>query len=338
MHKHPTQLAAVAIFVVGLVAPAVWGQNTVQTIAGGGPNNLPALKSGLGSPAAVAIDGAANVYVADLYSERVLRVAATGNVTVVAGNGARAGSIGDGGPAVSAGLTYPSGVVVDKSGNIFIADRTYCVIREVSASTGNIATVAGDYSLGCGYSGDGGPATSATLNDPSGVAVDGSGNLFIADTNNCLIRGVSASTGFISTLAGTPPDLTGLLHCGYSGDGGLATSAKVGFAYGVAVDGSGNIFIADTTNCAIRKISTSTDVISTVAGTGSCGYSGDGGLATSAQLSQANGVAVDRHGNVFIADTVNCLVREVSASNVHISTVTGDYSRGCGYSDRKSVV
>jgi len=284
----------------------------------------------MGSPAAINIDGPGNVYVADLYSERVFRVDTTGNVTVVAGNGARGGSIGEGGPAVNANLTYPSGVATDRFGNIFIADRTFCRIREVSAQTGNISTVAGTGL--CWHSGDGGPATSATLNDPSGVAVDSAGNIFIADTWNCLIREISASTGVISTLAGALPDATGLLHCGYSGDGGPATSAKLGFPNGVAVDGSGNILIADTTNCAIRKISASAGTISTVAGTGTCGYSGDGGLATGAQLSQPYGVAVDRFGNIFIADTGNCLVREVSASNSHISYVMGNYTLGCGYS------
>ncbi len=330
MDKLISRFAAVAIFVIGLIAPAVWAQNTVQTIAGGGPNNLPALKSSLGTPAAVAIDGAGNVYVADLFSERILRVDTTGNVTLVAGNGARGGNTGDDGPAISADLTYPSGVAVDNAGNIFIADRTYCRIREVSAQTGVISTVAGTGT--CFYSGDGGPATSAMLNNPSSVAVDKSGNLFIADTNNCLAREVSASTGIISTLAGTLPDETGLLHCGYSGDGGPGTSAKLGFPNDVTVDGSGNIIIADTTNCAIRKISASAGTISTVGGTGSCGYSGDGGMATSAQINQVYGVAVDRSGNIFVADTVNCLVREISASNVHISTVAGSYSLGCGYS------
>jgi len=319
------------MFVIGLIPPAVWAQNLVQTIAGGGPNNLPALVSSLGSPASVALDGAGNIYVADLYSDRVLRLATTGNVSVVAGNGARGRiSSGDGGPAVSAKLVYPSGAAADKFGNVFIADRTACTIREVSAQNGNISTVAGTGS--CAYSGDGGPATNAKLNNPSGVAVDRIGNVFIADTNNCLVRAVSAATGVISTVAGTQPDSTGLLHCGYSGDGGLATGAKVGFPNGVALDGLGNVYIADTTNCTIREISVSTGFIATVAGTGSCGYSGDAGLATGAQLSQPYGVAVDGAGNVLIADTTNCLIREISASSSQISTVAGDYSLGCGYS------
>ncbi len=337
MYKHTIRLAAVAIFVFGLTAPAVWAQNTVQTIAGGGPNNLPALKSSLGTPASIALDSAGNVYLSDLYSERVLSVSVTGNVTVVAGDGARGGiagggNAGDGGPATKAGFEYPSGVAVDSAGNIFIADKTLCTIRKVSAQTGNISTVAG--SIGnCGYSGDGGPATSAALNNPSGVAVDGSGNVVIADSNNCLIRGISAATGIISALAGTPPDVTGALHCGTSGDGGLATSAKVGFANSLAVDGSGNLFIADPSFCIVREISSSTGIISAVAGTGgSCGYSGDGGPATSSQLNQPDGVAVESSGDVFIADTTNCVIRKVSFSNGQISTVAGDFSLGCGYS------
>ena len=330
--RRKDSLAAVVLFVIGLIAPTVWAQNTVQSIAGSGPNNLPALKSSLGSPAAIAIDGAANVYVGDLFSERVLKVAANGNVTVVAGTGGRGGSFGDGGPAIDANLFFPSGVTVDSSGNVFIADSTACKIREISAQTGIISTAAGTGEF-CTYSGDGGPAPAATLNNPSGVAVDSSGNIIIADTNNCLIRKVSASTGVISTLAGTLPDVTGLLHCGYSGDGGPATSAKIGFANGVAVDSSGNVFIADTTNCAIRKISSSNGQISTVAGDVSlgCGYSGDGGTATSAQLNQTFGVTVDGSGNVFIADTTNCVIRKVSSSNGQISTVAGDFSSGCGY-------
>ncbi len=316
-----------------LIAPSAQAQNTVQTIAGGGPNNLPALKSSLGTPASIVLDGAGNVYLSDLYSERVLKVAVTGNVTVVAGDGARGGlATGDGGPAVSARFDYPSGVALDSAGNIFIADKTLCTIREVSVRTGNISTVVGSNG-NCFYSGDGGPATSAELNNPSGVAVDGSGNIFIADSNNCLIRGVSAATGIISTLAGIPPDITGLLHCGTAGNGGLAINAKVGFVNGLALDGSGNLFIADPSFCVVREISASTGIISSVAGTGgNCAYSGDGGPGTSALLNQPYGVAVVSSGNVFIADTTNCLIRKVSASNLNISTVAGDYSMGCGYS------
>lgn len=329
MGKHTIRFATLITLLLGLIAPAIWAQNTVQTIAGGGPNNLPALKSSLGSPASIALDGAGSLYVADPFSNRVFRVATTGIVTVVAGNGVYGGFLtGDGGPATSGKLTYPTGVAVDSFGNIFIADRTYCRVREVSVTTGNISTVAGTGT--CFYSGDGGPASSAELNDPSGVSVDSSGNLLIADTQNCLIRRVSAATGVISTVAGTPPDNTGLLHCGNTGDGGPAINAKVGFVDGLAVDNSGSLFLADPSSCVIRKISVS-GIISTVTGAaGNCGYSGDGGLATSATVNAPNGVAVDRSGNVFIADTSNCVIRKVSSSNAQISTVAG--TNTCGYS------
>jgi sugar lactone lactonase YvrE len=324
MPKHIARLAPIVILSAGLIVPGLLGQNTVQTIAGGGPNNLPALKSSIGSPTGVALDGTGNVYVTDLYSNRVFKVVTAGNVTVVAGNGARGGfSTGDGGPALIGKLTYPSGVTVDSSGNIFIADSTYCRIREVSAQTGIISTVAGTGT--CGYSVDGGPATSATLNDPSGVAVDRFGNILIADTVNCRVREVSSSTGVISTVAGT-----GI--CVYSGDGGTAASASVSQPHGVAADSSGDIFIADTGNCVIRKISASTGIIFTVAGTGTCGYSGDGGLATSATVNAPYGVAVDHSGNIFIADTSNCVIRKVSSFNAQISAVAGNHAVGCGYS------
>ena len=164
----------------------------------------------------------------------------TGTLTVVAGNGTH-GYSGDGGPATSAalGIFGPEGVAVDGSGNIFIADTDNSVIREVVASTGNIQTVAGNATLGAGYSGDGGPATSAQLNDPFGVFVDGSGNMFIADEDNCLIRKVSG--GNISTVAGNPALQQ---PCGYTGDGGLATSAQLDVPEGVFLTPR-NIFIAD---------------------------------------------------------------------------------------------
>ena len=330
MWKHKVRLTVIAILLCVVLSPIIWAQNTVETIAGGGPNNLPALKASLGYPSSIALDGAGNLYVANPNYGRVFKVDTTGNVTVFAGNEAQGGIPTDGGPATGARLILPTGVAVDSSGDIFIADRTDCKIREVVAQTGIISTVAGTGV--CYYNGDGGPATSGELNNPSGVAVDKSGNIFIADTNNCLIREVSANTGTISTLAGTPPNQNGILSCGYSGDGGLATSARVWFPNGVAVDGSGNVFIADTSSCAIRVVSASTGIISTVAGTGSCGYSGDGGPATTAQINLPDGVIVDGSGNIFIADTSNCVIRKVASSNAHISTVAGDYSVGCGYS------
>src|SRR3989442_1226667 len=197
---------------------------------------------------------------------------APGTIETIAG-----GSIGDGGPATSAALLYPTGVAMDGAGNLYIADSTNCRVREVSGGT--ITTVAG--TGGCTYGGDGGPASSAALADPAGVALDGAGNLYIADYRNCRVREVSG--GIITTVAGTG-------SCGFSGDGGPATRAALNFPYTVALDGAGNLYIADSFNCRVREVSGGT--ITTVAGTGNCGFSGDGGPATSAALNLPRGVAL----------------------------------------------
>lgn len=340
MRRRAIRFFALASLLLGMAASATRAQNVVKTIGGGGPSNLTALASSLGNPAAVVLDTAGNSYVVDSYSNRVLKIDASGNVIIVAGNGIP-GYSGDGGAAISAELNYPNGLAVDSSGNIFIAEYRNCTVREVSASTGNISTVAGTAGV-CKYGGDGGPATSADLYWPVGITLDSISNLFIADAGNCVIREVSASTGNISTVAGTPGSCS--YYGSYGGDGGPATSAKLDSPYGVALDSSGNLFIADTFNCLIRKVSASNQVISTVVGSYGAGpdfpcggYSGDGGPATSAMLQDPFGVAVDSSGNLFIADTTNCVVREVNASTGNISTAAGGALDGsgnhvCGYS------
>jgi hypothetical protein len=235
-------------------------------------------------------------------------------ITTVAGNGTN-GYSGDGGAATDARLYQPHGVVVDGSGSLFIADLANYRVRRVSTN-GIITTVAGNGTNL--YSGDGGAATNASLWLPSGVAVDGSGNLLIADPGNNRIRKVDAN-GTITTLAGNG---TG----GYSGDGGLATNAQLNYPYGVAVDGSGNLFVADWENDSIRKVGTN-GIIVTVAGNGTDGYSGDGGLATNASLYRPSDVAVDGPGNLFIADSANYCVRKVSTNGI-ITTVGGNGSYG----------
>ncbi len=241
-----------------------------------------------------------------------------GLINTMAGNGT-AGFAGDGGLATLAEMYYPQDIVVDAAGNVYITDTWNHRIRKVTASTGVISTVAGNGTEG--YSGDGGPATSAELNAPSGVAVDGAGNIYIADSDNNRVRKVTASTGVISTVAGNGTK-------GYSGDGGLATNAELNTLYGpgaaVALDAAGNIYIADQFNNRIRKVTVSTGIITTVAGNGTTGYSGDGGAATNAELNGPDGVALDSAGNIYIADPYNYRVRKVTVSTGIISTVAGN--------------
>lgn len=242
-----------------------------------------------------------------------------GIINTVAGNGT-AGYSGDGGIATSAKISTAFGIGVDASGNIYIPDQANNRIRKVTASTGVISTVAGNGTAG--YSGDGGAATNAMLGGyVDGVALDASGNIYIADFQNNRIRKVKVSTGIITTLAGNGT-------AGYAGDNGAASSAKLNGPVGVAVDSSGNIYISDSNNYRIRKVTTSTGIITTVAGNGTTGYSGDGGIATSAKISSTQGIWVDASGNIYIADRGNGRIRKVTASTGIISTAAGGGS-GC---------
>ncbi|HMD32711.1 MAG TPA: hypothetical protein VKG84_12435, partial [Candidatus Acidoferrales bacterium] len=298
--------AVLAALVFGaLVARAQTG--TITTVAGGGPNNLPKLSANLNFPTGVARDQGGNVYVADQDGNRVYKVDGTGKLTIFAG--VTGGFGGDGGPAVSALLDRPAGVFVDGLGNVFISDTGNGLIRRVDAASLNITTVAGNFQgtvcPGASNSiGDGCPATSATLSEPHGLFVDAAGDIFVADENNSVIREVVAATGMIQTVAGIPGSF------GYNGDGIPATSAQLEFPEGVYVDGSGNIFIADTFNNAVREVSGG--IIRLVAGNPPAGGSvGDGGAATSAELDGPFAVFVDGAGNIFISDAFNNKVREV---------------------------
>ncbi len=277
------------------IVTTVAGNGTVYPSSGDGG---PATSASLSGPQALALDTSGNLFIADSGSGRIRKVSATGTITTVAGDGSYT-FWGDGGPATSASLNDPRGVAVDASGNLFIADTQNNRIRKVSAN-GIITTVAGNGTSG--FSGDNGLATSAALSGPVGLAVDASGNLFIADQYNNRIRKVTAATGMIATVAGNGKSALG--------DGGPATSASLSFPTGVAVDASGNLFIADTGNQRIREV-LATGIITTVAGNGTAGFSGDGGSATSASLNSPAGIAVDAGGHLFIADTNNNRVREV---------------------------
>lgn len=303
-------------------------QNGVINIFAGGtipPSNdgAPATQASISRPLAVIADQAGNLYITDWDRSTIRRVdAATGIITTVAGTAScgnalytcSSGFAGDGGPATKALLNTPSGLALDKAGNLYIADRDNSRVRKVDASTGVITTVAGGGSPADGL-GDNGPATSAQLGLPEGLAVDSAGNLFIGDLNN-RVRRVDATTGIITTVAGEG-------GYGFAGDGGSATAAQLASPGDVSVDSAGDVFIADSGNCRIRKVDAS-GVISTVAGSAQCGQGGDGGQATSATIGYAGGVRVNAAGELFIADGD---IRKVDAHGI-ISTIAGNGTHG----------
>ncbi len=282
----------------------------------------------LHAPYSVAFDRSGNMYIDDQVNQVIREVDhSTGNISTIAGNNAEgSGYSGDGGPAIAAELYNPTGIAVDTIGNLFIADAHNNIIRKVDHSSGYISTIAGNYSFGAGYSGDGGYATSAELNVPSDVSVDDSGNIYISDGANNVIRKVNHTSALISTIAGN--------HiAGYNGDGNPATNAELNTPTGVSVDMGGNIFIADNNNQVVRKVYYSSGIISTVAGKHSYGfgYSGDGGPATNAELYYPWGIKVDGTGNLFIADQFNSVIREVYNSNGDINTIAGNNGAVFGY-------
>ncbi len=274
----------------------------------------PGLSVGIGGGETLATDTAGNLFFASLTLHSVFKLDPKGVLTRVAGN-SKPGFSGDGGPATSAALGNPSSVAVDRAGNLYVADPRYRRIRKVSAS-GIIATIAGNGSPDAGgpLSSAAGPATDAHISVPSGVAVDGAGNLYIADPALNTIRKVSAS-GMITTIAGQ-------WLLGFSGDGGPATEAKLSGPTGVSVDADGNLFIADRNNHRIRKVSPN-GIISTVAG-GGANFSvlGDDGPAIGASLASPFSVAVDGAGNLYIADSGHNRIRKVSTNGI-ITTVAG---------------
>lgn len=235
-------------------------------------------------------------------------------INTITGDGTAAYS-GDGGLATTAKINNPYGVAVDGIGNVYIADYGNNRIRKID-TFGIIRTIAGNGTAS--FTGDGGPATAATINAPRGIAVDGAGNVYFSDYANLRIRMINTS-GVISTIAGTG-------FAAFSGDGGPATAAKVNYAWGVAIDGAGNVIFADALNCRVRKINTS-GIISTIAGTGSCFISGDGGPASAARLQYPYGVACDGAGNIYIADEGNNRIRKINASGI-ISTIAGSPTYG----------
>ncbi|MFI5195949.1 MAG: T9SS type A sorting domain-containing protein [Chitinophagales bacterium] len=287
----------------------------ITTIAGNGTAGYSgdggqAIAAMLNQPTGVVKDAAGNLYIADMMNDVIRKVNTSGIITTFAGNGiAGYCSANEGGQATDARIWMPAGVAVDRLGNVYIAEEGNSIIQKVNTS-GIINTVAGVFYFPSGlYSGDGGPAVTARLNQPTGVFLDTAGNMYIADNGNNCIRKVNTS-GYISTIAGVDT-------AGYSGDGGTATSAKLNLPSSVCADATGNIYIADNGNHRIRKISTM-GIITTIAGTGIAGYGGDGGCATAAQLNFPTSVYVDTSKNIYIADAGNSRIRKIINSNLSV--------------------
>ena len=308
------------LFIAGTNDNKIWkvtaSSGLITTIAGTGVAGFSgdkgqATSSMLSGPRGVCLDTTGNIYIADTVNTRIRKVTVnTGVITTVAG----------GGYSISAGvatgffLMKPVSVAVDTAGNIFISDTTHNKIFKVAVSTGMLTTVMGADSIAAGVT----IATKYYLWDVAGITLDTSGNIFLAGgvQNPCVFK-VTASTGLVSIVAGTGPFTVG--QAGYNGDDILATTAQLNIPVSVAVDASGNIFIADSANYRIRKVSASTGIITTVAGKGVVGSSpsdGDDGSATSASFTDANGVIVDSVGNIYFSDSFHNVVKKVTFSGM----------------------
>ena len=319
----------------------------IKTIAGTGPTNFGyeghnslAISAKLGWVTGVAVDQFRNVYLTDGAANVVRKIDGNGMITTVAGSFIGFNEInptpyaGDGGQATAAHLNVPYATSLDNDGNVIIVDAGNHAIRKIIAATGIITTIAGGGPGWVGYSGDGSSAENALMWNPQSIAIDTAGNLYIADTQNNVVRMISRSTGVISTIAGLGPEKPG-----YSGDNGLAIAASLNNPQGVAVDREGSIYISDNGNHVVRKISGG--IISTIAGTGATGYSGDGGPALNATFSTLKGLATDNQNNLYIADAANNVIRMIEITTGNIFTVAGDgtvgYSGDGGVANKASL-
>jgi trimeric autotransporter adhesin len=305
----------------------VFAGNYVQCTGSSCGDGGSATSASLSNPTDILGDGQGNIYIADTGDE-VARVVNSGNINLLAGTYATActqAPCGDGGAATAALLSAPTGVLVDTSSNLYIADQNDDAVREIANGSSNIATAFGII-LDTGYSGDGNPATRASLYTPSGTAADAAGNVYIADTLNNAVRvvnnqkaaitiaKVSIPAGAIATIAGTGQSCSGsLVSCG---DGGPASAAQLADPTGVALDAAGNIYIADSLDSVIRKVNAQSGIINTVAGNGQFGYAGDDGLATQAKLDAPFGVSLDRQGNIYIADGNPLNINGIFSNNI----------------------
>ncbi len=313
---------------------------TITTIAGNktagySGDAAAATAAELDLPAAVWVDSKGNLYIADQANNRIRMVtASTGNITTVVGNGT-AGFLGDScgtscgttaETAVNAEINGPDTVILDSKGDLYIADTANNVVRMVPPGGATITTYAGDNALIPGFAGDGGQANIATLYAPAGLAMDSSGNLYIADNKDNRVRKVigvgQTGAGIISTVAGSATS-------GFAGNGGIATQAHLDGPRGLAIDSNGTLYIADSGSNMIRKVASGTITLVAGSPTGAAGVTGDGGQATSALLNDPTSVAVDTCGNLYIADSRNSRIRIVTAGGI-INTIAG--GNGAGYS------
>jgi streptogramin lyase len=310
---------------LGFVVSAIGLQQaTIVTLAGTGQEGYsgdggPAAAARLHAPFDTALDAAGSLYFSDTFNHCIRRVdAKTGVITTVAGCGKK-GYSGDGGAATEATMNEPYGVALDRDGNLFIVDRLNYCIRRVDAARGTMSTIAGTGKAG--YSGDGGPGTEAQLREPNGLALDGKGKLYIADVADQRVRVLDLESGEIETFCGTGRKQ-------HSGDGGPFGKASLLGPRAVHVGPDGNVYICEREGNSIRKVDLESGIITTVAGTGKRGYSGDGGPATEATFNGPKELDVDTAGNLYVVDTENHAVRRVDASTGTVSTVAGDGTGG----------
>jgi DNA-binding beta-propeller fold protein YncE len=269
----------------------------------------------LNGPFDVAFDGAGNLYFSDTFNHRIRRVdARTGVISTVAGNG-EARYSGDGGPATSAELNEPYGIVLDQAGNLYIADRLNRRVRRVDAVTGIITTLAGTGEAA--YSGDGGPAAEAGLAEPNGLALDADERrLYVADVADHRVRVIDLHTGSINTFAGTG-------KAEHNGDGGPARQAGIFGARAVKLGSDGTVYILERQGSSLRTVDPKTGIVRTVAGTGARGYSGDGGPALAAVFDAPKEMAIDRDASVLIVDTENHAIRRFDPRAGTVTAVAG---------------
>ncbi|HMF62948.1 MAG TPA: Ig-like domain repeat protein [Edaphobacter sp.] len=263
-------------------------------------------------PSSIVFDTQGNFYLAETASHIIRKVDIAGTITTIAGTGTQ-GFSGDAGPATAAQLDSPQGLALDASQNLYIADTHNHRIRKLNLATGTITTIAGSTPS---FDGDSGSATAAHLNLPTALALDTTGNLYIADTQNHRIRKITTSTGSITTIVGNGIQ-------GFSGDYGPAISASIDSPTGITLDPSGNLYLADTHNHRIRKVTGATGIITTIAGTATAGYNGDNGSATTATLALPHGLTIDAAGNLYLADTANHRIRRIDATTGIITTIAG---------------